>query len=246
MGVVLAVEQRAERAHGTAPRTSVLIVEARASFARALGTAIESQPDLEFAGAVPTLDDAMRRIEARAPDVLLMEARCPGGDAIDATRRVTEHNPSVRVILFTAHADVALLAQAASAGACGLLLNRSSLRETLDAIRSACNGGMLVPPSTLSVVLAGSPAHHRAPHANANLALLTPREREVLALMSEGLGPTGVARRLTLSVHTTRSHVKSIMSKLGAHSQLEAVVVAVRNGMVDGPTADASTIGGDR
>ena len=115
------------------------------------------------------------------------------------------------------------------AGVSGFLPKESPIWEVLSAIRMAKSGGMLIHPAQLAAVLA---AARDEPDRVTQGFGLTRREREVLDLLGSGLDPQTIARALSLSVHTARGHVKSILSKLGAHSQLEAVVVAMKAGLI--------------
>src|SRR5882762_10342292 len=132
--------------------------------------------------------------------------------------------------MLTGHTDdPKVMLRASMAGVSGFLPKESPVWEVLSAIRMAKSGGMLIHPAMLAAVLAEA---RNEPASESQAFGLTRREREVLDLMGAGLDPQTIARALSLSVHTARGHVKSILSKLGAHSQLEAVVVAMKAGLV--------------
>lgn len=216
--------------------TTVLIVDDHVSFAEALGTAIDLQDDLRCVGFAPNLGRALQLAAAQSPDVVLMDVRLPDGDGIDGTQRLKEKSPSSRVVVLTAHTDLELMARAAARGAAGFLPKESPVAEILRAIRTAGEGGMMIEHSTLSAVLERLEADHGSATAKTAPSLTT-REAEVLALMGEGMDPRAISRQLGVSLHTARTHVKNVMSKLGVHSQLEAVVSAVRQGLVAPPAA---------
>lgn len=217
--------------------TRVLIVDDHQSFSEALGLAIGLQSDLECVGTAATLGEATALVPGRCPDVVLMDVRLPDGDGIDGTARVKALCPETRVVILTAHADLEIVARAAAAGAAGFLPKSSSVVQVLDAIRTAGSGGMLVEHSTLMQVVSRiRDGEGPAPQREASPSL-THREHEVLLLLGEGLDPSSIARRLGVSLHTTRGHVQNVLGKLGAHSQLEAVVAAVRRGLIPGPQA---------
>jgi len=180
---------------------------------------------------VGTAEEAVALAAASSPDVVLMDIRLPGADGIEATRQVKATCPQVRVLILTADATPARLAAAAAAGASGFLAKDSPFPAILAAIRTPVDGTILVEQNTMAALI-GSLDHVRAPLENPMLgqARLTARERQVLALMGEGLDPQAIAHRLVVSRHTARGHVKNIMMKLGAHTQLEAVVIATRAG----------------
>ena len=209
----------------------VLVVEDQLTLAGALRVAIGAQPDMDCVGAVGTAEEAVALAVASSPDVVLMDIRLPGTDGIEATRQVKAACPQVRVLILTADATPARLAAAAAAGASGFLAKDSAFPAVLAAIRAPVDGKILVEGNTLAALVESldrsrQPAHGPVP----GWAGLTAREQEVLALMGEGLDPQAIAQRLVLSRHTARGHVKNILMKLGAHSQLEAVVIATRAG----------------
>jgi DNA-binding NarL/FixJ family response regulator len=222
--------------------TAVLVVEDQQALASALEVAIGAQPDLECLGSAGTADDALARIARHVPDVVLMDIQLPGGNGIECTRRIKASHPEVSVLILTADPSASRLAAAAAAGATGFLTKGSTFADILDAIRNPAGGRMVIEGTTLTALvdelrgaepgpggLAAVPA--QVGHEQ-DWARLTAREQEVLALMGEGLDPRAIAERLVVSLHTARGHVKSVMTKLGAHSQLETVVVATRSGLL--------------
>lgn len=159
-----------------------------------------------------------------------MDYEFSGGsqDGIDATAAITSRHPDVHVVLLTGHAGPGLVRRAAEAGASSLMPKDGSLSDLLDALQTAGPGGLLVHPDLL---LAPQDGPTRASPTNA----LSPRERDVLAMLAMGLGATAIADHLGISKNTCRGYIKSLLWKLNAHSQLEAVAVARRQGLVAGP-----------
>jgi DNA-binding NarL/FixJ family response regulator len=195
---------------------------------------------MDCVGAAGTAEEAVAMVAAASPDVVLMDIRLPGTDGIEATRQVKAACPRVRVLILTADPTPARLAAAAVAGASGFLAKDSPLPAILTAIRAPVDGKILVEQDAMAALVAGL---DRAGASQDNTpmpgpARLTARERQVLALMGEGLDPQAIAQRLVVSHHTARGHVKNILMKLGAHTQLEAVVIAARAGYLPGPPAD--------
>ena len=212
--------------------TKVLLVDDHRLFAEALGMAISRHPDLACVGTSTTIEECLEAVEATAPDVILLDVRLPDGDGIDAIDAIRARQPGVRVVVMTGHTDVETMARAAAAGAGGFLPKESSIGAVLEAIRAARDGTMLVDGSTLSAILVrvGRPPAGRG---DAQVgSSLTRRELDVLGLMGQGLDSHAVAARLTISLHTCRGYQKSILAKLDAHSQLEAVVIAARQGLI--------------
>ena len=222
--------------------TAVLVVEDQQALASALEVAIGAQPDLECLGSAGTVDDALEQIARHVPDVVLMDIQLPDGNGIECTRRIKASHPEVSVLILTAGPSASRLAEAAAAGATGFLTKNSSFPDILDAIRNPAGGKMVIEGTTLWALIDELRDAEPGPSAPAMVpaqagperdwARLTAREQEVLALMGEGLDPRAIAERLVVSLHTARGHVKSVMMKLGTHSQLEAVVVATRSGLL--------------
>jgi len=218
----------------------VLVVEDQQTLAGALQIALGAQPDMDCVGAVGTAQEAVALAAAASPDVVLMDIRLPSGaDGIEATRQVKTACPQVRVLILTADATPARLAAAAAAGASGFLAKDSAFPAILAAIRAPVDGKILVEQNTMAALIesldrVSAPLDSPMP----GQAQLTARERQVLALMGEGLDPQAIARRLVMSRHTARGHVKNILMKLGAHTQLEAVVIATRAGYLPTLPAD--------
>jgi DNA-binding NarL/FixJ family response regulator len=224
--------------------TAVLVVEDQQALASALEVAIGAQPDLECLGSAGTVDDALAQIDRHIPDVVLMDIQLRGGNGIECTRRIKASHPEVSVLILTADASASTLAAAATAGATGFLSKGSSFADILNAIRDPVRGKMVIEGTTLRELIDELREPEPGPEPSGLAAVpaqaaseqdwvrLTAREQEVLALMGEGLDPKAIAERLVVSLHTARGHVKSVMTKLGAHSQLEAVVVATRSGFL--------------
>lgn len=210
----------------------LVIVDDHHAFAEALSLAVGLESDIECVGTAPSVEEALRLAKEFQPDVVLMDVRLPDRDGIEGTAAIKQLLPRTRVVVLTGHADVGLMARAAQAGAAGFLAKESKIVDILRAIRTAGEGGMLIEPATLPRVLKAIPRPE--PGGGTRYGQLTEREQEVLGLMGQGMDPQTIARQLSISLHTCRGHVKSILGKLGAHSQLEAVVVALRQGLLPG------------
>lgn len=200
----------------------VLVVEDERALAEALAVAIGAQADLECAAAVGTVDEALREATRRPPAVALMDIHLPGTDGIEGSRLLKAAHPGTRVVILTADPRPDQLARAVAAGASAFLAKHSAFHDVLAAIRSTAQGTLLVEGSALR-----SGRGYGVPGGG-----LTAREHEVLTLLAQGQCPKTIAERLVLSRHTVRGHVKSVLAKLGAHSQLEAVVTATRRGIL--------------
>jgi DNA-binding NarL/FixJ family response regulator len=206
---------------------TVLVVDDHKFFAELLQAAVRAEPGFEMIGHAQSVAAGLQMVEELRPDVVIMDVRLGDGDGIAATAELTERHPELRVLILTAHVDQLLLRRAAAANACALLPKDGDLASMLDALRTARRGGFTVHPRLLHR-LVGRPRspEHRKPS-------LTPRELDVLKLLATGLEARLIAREMGISVHTCRGHVKSLLAKLEAHSQLEAVAKAVRHGLID-------------
>jgi DNA-binding NarL/FixJ family response regulator len=208
----------------------VLVVDDHQTFAELLALALEGQPSLSYVGHANTAEQAMRLVVELRPDVVLMDVQLPDLDGITATERLRGQHPDVRVVVLTAHSEPALVARAAAAGAAGFLTKDGALGDVLHALHTAHGGGMTVSAHLLAGLLTNSPTVTAAPTSQA--AGLTSREYDVLRLMGNGLDVRSIAQNLGISPHTCRGYVKNVLAKLDAHSQLEAVVIATRRGLL--------------
>ncbi|MGD9526727.1 response regulator [Pseudonocardia sp.] len=193
-----------------AARPSVVLVDDHRVFADALALALATQPDLRCGGIAHTVAQAGELLGAAA-DVALVDLDLPDGSGLAL---VEQYAPHVPMIVLTAHVRVDLARRAAAAGAAGFLGKDASLSEILDAVRAA---------------LTGVPVPSREPVAPVHL---TARELDVLSRLARGRDASRIAADLGISLHTTRDHIRAVLAKLGAHSQLDAVVRADRLGIV--------------
>lgn len=215
--------------------TRVLVVEDQWTLAEALMIAIDAQPDLECVGTAGTAEEALRLADAHRPDVVLMDIHLPGADGIAGTRRIKAHHPAARVFVLTADASPERFAGALDAGAAGFLAKDGPFRDVLEAIRARPAGRAMVAGGTFAALTAGlrRDAGERPGRSDeASRVGLTGRERQVLALVSEGLGVQEIAERLAVSRNTVLGHIKRILAKLQVHSRREAVDVAARTGLL--------------
>jgi DNA-binding NarL/FixJ family response regulator len=220
--------------------TSVLVVEDQQVLASALEIAIGTQPDLDCVGTAATVEDALAQMAACKPDVVLMDIQLPGTDGIEGTRRISASYSGVSILILTAGATPQRLAAAAAAGAAGFLAKDGAFSDILAAIRNPMRGMMVIQGAAVNELIKDSipaaskaqPPGEQPAQVGPEAARLTSREQEVLGLMGEGLDPSAIAERLVLSVYTARGHVKNVMMKLGAHTQLEAVVLATKAGLL--------------
>ena len=212
----------------------VMIVDDHTMVRRGLATILKVFEDpsagagqaLQLAGEAENGSDAIKFCGEIEPDVVLMDMVMPDMDGATATRIIRQQFPQVQVIVLTSFKEGELIKNALEAGAIGYLLKDVSADELAKAIRAAYAGrATLSPEAAQSLVETAS--QPPAPGLD-----LTEREREVLALMIEGLNNTQIAGRLTVSPSTIKSHVSNILSKLGVASRTEAVTLALRSHIV--------------
>jgi DNA-binding NarL/FixJ family response regulator len=204
----------------------VLVVDDHVVFAQLVERAMRQETDLTCIGTASSLAEARRLCASLKPDVVLMDVRLPDGDGVDAAHDVVTENPDLRVVVLSAFIDAALMRRASLAGATALLAKDGDLDDLLLAIRSSQSGSLSVNPKLLHQLVREAPRAVPGPD-------LTQREREVLRMLADGSDLTVIAREMSISVHTCRGHVKSVLAKLGVHSQLQAVVVAMRHGLIE-------------
>jgi DNA-binding NarL/FixJ family response regulator len=217
----------ATRPGGSADPVRVLVVDDHAVLASSLAAVLDTEPDLVSVGVAPSLEKARSMVRSAAPDVVLLDHRLPDGDGVSAIPELLAIRPSVRVVVLTASAADHVLVAAIEGGAAGFLSKTRSLGEVTAAVRAAATGEAVISPELLARLLprmgrGGAPAHEE----------LTTREREVLALVAEGLTNAAIAEQLVVSVHTVRNHIANLSAKLGAHSKLEALSIAMREGIL--------------
>jgi len=209
-------------------RIRVLIVDDHEVLAASLAQALEAEVDLRVIGRAGSLERAAALIVSELPDVLLLDHRLPDGDGVSAIPRLRALRPSMAVVVLTASSAEHVMVAAIEAGVSGFVSKTRGLGELTAAVRAAAAGEAVVSPEMLSRLL---PRLQRGRGGMARVTL-TEREREVLALVAEGLTNAAIADRLTVSVHTVRNHVANLSAKLGASSKLEALAIAVREGLL--------------
>ncbi len=188
-------------------------------------------PDLQIVGEAKTGREALEVARHELPDVVLMDVRMPDMDGLEATRRIKEERPRTAVIMLTMHDNPAYLRDALKAGAAGYLLKDVSKDELIDAVRQVATGGAFIESQMLKGML--SEMKPSGPAAGQAAKNLTKREREILALVAEGMSNREIAEKLVLSPETVKSHVAAILEKLNVSDRTQAAIYAVRNGLVD-------------
>jgi DNA-binding NarL/FixJ family response regulator len=202
----------------------VLIADDHGVLREGLGRIVAAEPDMELVGTAANGDDAVAACRAAPPDVVLMDLEMPVLDGIEATRRILEEEPSVAVLVLTSFSDRRRIVAALDAGAVGYLLKDASARDVVRGIRSAALGESPLDPRAARALL-------DAKARPDPLDGLSPREREVLGLLLEGLPNKLIARRLGISEKTVKSHLTSVFRQLGVTDRVQAALWAERQGL---------------
>ena len=205
----------------------VMLVDDHQMVRNGLATFLLVHDDLELVGQASDGEEALRVFEEARPDIVLMDLKMPRMDGVEATRRLLERVPDAHIIALTSFEDETLVQEALEAGASGYLLKDIGADDLADAIRKAHAGKpALAAEATEALFRAARRGHQPGDD-------LTDREREVLALMVEGLTNPEIAERLVVSSSTVKTHVSSILSKLDVSTRTEAVSFALQRKLVN-------------
>ena len=185
----------------------------------------------DVVGEAENGEEAVRLAEELRPDVVLMDVTMPEMGGVDATRAIRQAGGPTRVIMLTMHADKEVLADAIRAGASGYLVKDCSTDEVADAVRIAAKGEMALSPA-LAATMLDEVRRLDAPTAPEDDRVITKREEEVLQLIADGCSTPEVAERLYISQKTVKNHLASIYQKLDARDRTQAVLQAVRMGII--------------
>jgi DNA-binding NarL/FixJ family response regulator len=200
----------------------ILVADDHAVVRQGLRSFLSLQDDMEVVGEAEDGAQAVEAAERLRPDVVLMDMVMPGVDGVEAIRRIRELGPETRVVVLTSYADDTKVVPAVRAGAAGYLLKDVQPAELAAAIRTVAGGGALLAPEVTARVLQEITAGGTPDPG------LTPREREVLGLLARGLTNRQIAAELVVSEKTVKTHVSSILGKLGLPDRTQAALYAVR------------------
>ena len=206
--------------------TRVLVVDDHPVVREGLVSVLEDQPEIEVVGSLDSAEQAVAQIGRLRPDIVLLDLELPGMDGVAAIPRLLAGHPSTGVIVFTAYDTEERVLGALRAGARGYLLKGASGQEIAQAIRTVQAGGSHLAPRVASTVLAQVKGGSRSAPA------LSPREREVLQLVADGLPTKQIARALGITERTVKFHVASLMRKLDADNRAQMVAVAAQRGLL--------------
>jgi DNA-binding NarL/FixJ family response regulator len=208
-------------------RVSVVVVDDHSMVAEGIAGLIRAEPDLEVVGSAASVAECLAVVERTRPNVVLMDFHLPDGNGAEATKAIKERWPDVSVIMLTGSGADEALAKAIEAGCAGFLVKELRGPMLASAIRAVNRGELVIHAGAMRGALPNLQRATAPPHD------LTRRELDVLSLLSQGASTQSVAAELYLSHNTVRNHVRNILSKLGGHSKLEAVAIALRERIIN-------------
>jgi DNA-binding NarL/FixJ family response regulator len=235
-GDLAAAEGTTDSQRGPDP-IRALIVDDHALFRRGLEMVLAAEDDIELVGEASDGAEAVEKAAESLPDVVLMDIRMPKSSGIEACRAMKEAAPSSKIVMLTISDEEDDLFEAIRAGASGYLLKDIPLDEVADVVRAVHGGQSLINPSmagkllTEFATLAKRDDEERAQQVPA--PKLTDREMQVLKLVARGMNNRDIAKELFISENTVKNHVRNILEKLQIHSRMEAVMIAVREKLIE-------------
>jgi two-component system, NarL family, response regulator DevR len=206
----------------------VLIVDDHRMFAEGLARLLKDETGIAVLGIAGSAHEAMELVKQLDPQVVLVDYQLPDGDGVTVMSDVKQLHPQTMVVMLTGSAEDRVLLAAINAGCSGFLTKDRAAAEVAEAVRGAAAGEALISPALLGRLLPKLTRTYRSLGSD-----LTERERSTLSFLAKGWANKAIATEMNLSLNTVRNYVQSLLSKLGAHSKLEAVSTAVREGIVD-------------
>lgn len=209
----------------------VLLADDHTMLREALRRAMDAA-GMVVVGEAPDGGEAVSLAGALTPDVIVMDVSMPVLDGVEATRQIHRNHPEIPIVMLTMHADADVVRRALAAGAVGYVVKDSSMSTVVDTVRTAASGNTAL-SSELALSMLGELQRLDAGHnGDGHEQVITKREEEVLQLVAEGLSTPEVAERLYISIKTVKNHLASIYAKLDSRDRTQAVIRAVKMGIV--------------
>ncbi|MDH6696990.1 response regulator transcription factor [Streptomyces sp. MAA16] len=197
---------------------------------RGLRDLLDAEPDIEVVGEAGTIDQAMARGPALRPDVAVLDVRLPDGNGITVCRDLRDRMPALACLMLTSFDDDDALLDAIMAGASGYVLKQIKGSDLVSAVRTVASGQSMLDPATTARLMNNLRGADAPPDPRSEtLDKLTPREREILALIGEGLTNGQIGKRLYLSEKTVKNHISRLLAKLGVERRIQAAVLATQH-----------------
>jgi two-component system response regulator DegU len=210
----------------------VVLIDDHDLLRRGIRTMLERQGGIEVVGEGSDGSEALNLIEKHLPDIVLIDVIMPNLDGIEATRKIKDRYPHVGVVVLSGHDEEQFVFDALKAGASGYLLKTAELDEVVETVESVAKGAGKIDPKIASRVLKEFRQYQNDDQSEVYQPL-TPREREILKLMSEGLPNKTIASRLSISERTVTTHVANIYAKLHVNNRVSAIQEAMRRRILD-------------
>ena len=207
--------------------STVLLVDDHELIRQGLRRAFERTDDFTFVGEAGSVAEAVAAANAHNPDVVVVDVRLPDGNGLDVARSLREHNDSVGIVVLTMYAGDEQLFGALEAGASAFVAKDAPAEDVVSAARHA-----VVSPRSFSAADLAEAMRRRLTPSGPQLS---PREREVLQLLADGLGVAAIARQLYISESTTKTHISKLYEKLGAGNRAQALMTSMRLGLIKSP-----------
>jgi len=211
----------------------LLLVDDHALFRKGVASALASHTDIEVVGEASNGEEALNKARDLMPDVILMDISMPGCDGLEATRRIKAEIPYVKIIILTVAEQDESLFEAIKSGAHGYLLKTIEPRHLLEALRGVFKGEAPISRVTASKILKefARRSQRSAPQEAPPVGKLSPRESEILELLTKGATNKEIAATLCISIHTVKNHLQNIMDKLHIQNRAQAVAYAFEAGL---------------
>ncbi len=211
----------------------VLVVDDHQVIRSGLATLLESAGDISVDASAASGQEALDAAADQPTDVVLMDLSMPTMDGIEATRRLREQHPDLRVVVLTSYGDRRRIIEALDAGACGYLLKDEPAEAVIEGIRAVHAGHSMIPPQMAAMLVTEFGRLSRKAKERERGPKLTDREIEVLRLVARGAANKEIAKTLFISENTVKNHIRNILDKLQMHSRVAAAMYAMRTNLLD-------------
>lgn len=213
-------------------RSRILLTDDHTLFRQGLRNLISAELDLEVVGEARNAEEAVSRANELRPDLVIMDIGMPGLSSFEAVRRIRKERPEVKALFLTMYDDEDYLAECLEAGGSGYMLKDAPAEQLILAIREIRRGGKYLSPPILARLVEDIRCRRPEERFKPRLSTLTPREREILKLLAEGLSVKEIAARLDLSVKTIEAHKFNLMRKLDIHNKAQLVQYAIKRKII--------------